>query len=201
MTIEDLQACDPEGTGTRTDAHAAVARKLEKLNFDHVRALFATRKLAWSTSLIMLVWALIGKFTRPGTINYRAPPLSLPQVLASPSTTPSSHTSRPHAAPSSTTARRTSRTATRSSSPSSASPARCSAACWSRSRGSAVRARWPCRRSPRASSCTPRPPRPLPTACWAGTARITSSATSCMQCSTPTLLRCSRQKTVALVMR
>jgi hypothetical protein len=65
VTVEDLLACDPEGAGTRTDAHAAVARKLEKLNFDHVRALFATRKLAFSTSLIMLVWALIGMFTHP----------------------------------------------------------------------------------------------------------------------------------------
>lgn len=62
MTIEDLQACDPEGTGQQTDASAALARRLEKLNLSHVRALFATRKLAISTSLIMLVWALIGMF-------------------------------------------------------------------------------------------------------------------------------------------
>lgn len=30
------------------------------MNLSHVRALFATRKLAYSTSLIMLVWAFIG---------------------------------------------------------------------------------------------------------------------------------------------
>jgi hypothetical protein len=61
VTIEDLQACDPEGSGLQTDAGAALKRKLEKLNLTHVRALFATTKLAISTSLIMLVWALIGK--------------------------------------------------------------------------------------------------------------------------------------------
>lgn len=35
-------------------------RKLEKFNLTHVRALFATPKLALSTSLIILVWALLG---------------------------------------------------------------------------------------------------------------------------------------------
>ena len=42
------------------NAAAAVKRKLKKLDLSHVRALFATRKLAYSTSLIMLVWAFIG---------------------------------------------------------------------------------------------------------------------------------------------
>ena len=60
MTIEDLQACDPLGTGTRTDAAAALKRKLEKLNRTHVRALFTSRKPAFSTSMIMVVWGLIG---------------------------------------------------------------------------------------------------------------------------------------------
>jgi MFS family permease len=35
-------------------------RKLEKVNLTHVRALFATKKLAFSTATIMLVWAFIG---------------------------------------------------------------------------------------------------------------------------------------------
>lgn len=60
LTVEDLKACDPEGTGIETDAHAAVTRKLSKLNLTHVRSLFATRKLAISTSLIIFIWALIG---------------------------------------------------------------------------------------------------------------------------------------------
>ncbi|KAI9861025.1 MAG: hypothetical protein M1824_002791 [Vezdaea acicularis] len=43
-----------------TDAAAALRRKLEKINLTHVRALFASPKLAYSTSLIMLIWAFIG---------------------------------------------------------------------------------------------------------------------------------------------
>jgi hypothetical protein len=62
VTIEDLQACDPLATGTQTDAAAALKRKLEKLNLTHVRALFAGKKLAFSTSMIMVVWGLIGMF-------------------------------------------------------------------------------------------------------------------------------------------
>lgn len=60
MTIEDLKACGTlEGHG-QTDASAAIKRKMEKLNFNHIRALFATKKLAYSTALIMAVWAFIG---------------------------------------------------------------------------------------------------------------------------------------------
>lgn len=60
LTIEDLQACEPAGVIQRTDAKAALKRKLEKLNLTHVRALFATKKLVCSTTAIMLVWAFIG---------------------------------------------------------------------------------------------------------------------------------------------
>jgi len=60
LTIEQLKACEPAGYIARTDASAAVRRHLEKLNFSHIRALFATRRLALSTSIIMAVWALIG---------------------------------------------------------------------------------------------------------------------------------------------
>ena len=62
LTVEDLRACERFGDGTvsQTDASAAIKRKLQALNFTHVRALFATRKLAFSTSMIMLVWAFIG---------------------------------------------------------------------------------------------------------------------------------------------
>ena len=61
VTVEDLYACDPEGQGTRADATAALKRNLEKLNLTHVKALFAGRKLAYSTTLIMVVWGLIGR--------------------------------------------------------------------------------------------------------------------------------------------
>jgi MFS family permease len=43
-----------------TSAIEILNRRLERLNLTHVRALFATPKLAYSTSLIMLVWAFIG---------------------------------------------------------------------------------------------------------------------------------------------
>ena len=59
--VEDLKACEgSEGGIQHTDASAAIKRKLQKLNLTHVRALFATKKLALSTTMIMWVWALIG---------------------------------------------------------------------------------------------------------------------------------------------
>ncbi|KAE8448855.1 hypothetical protein EG329_008857 [Mollisiaceae sp. DMI_Dod_QoI] len=60
LTVADLQACEVAGAVQQTSAKAALKRKLSSLNFAHVRALFTSRKLAFSTSLIMLVWAFIG---------------------------------------------------------------------------------------------------------------------------------------------
>ena len=59
LSLADLERFNQQGE-VRTDAAAAMKRKLEKLNFTHVRALFATPKLAYSTSLIMCIWAFIG---------------------------------------------------------------------------------------------------------------------------------------------
>ena len=59
LTVADLEVFNLAGE-QGTDAAAALKRKLEKVNLTHVRALFATPKLAWSTSLIMLIWAFIG---------------------------------------------------------------------------------------------------------------------------------------------
>ena len=59
LTLADLEVHNAEGE-VAIGAAAALHRKLEKLNFVHVRALFATPKLAYSTTLIMLVWAFIG---------------------------------------------------------------------------------------------------------------------------------------------
>lgn len=39
-----------------TSAKAAIARKLRGFNGDHVRTLFATKKLAYSTSLLIILW-------------------------------------------------------------------------------------------------------------------------------------------------
>ncbi|KAF2501803.1 MFS general substrate transporter [Lophium mytilinum] len=60
LTLEDLEVFNPEGGPQGTEAAAAIKRNLEKLNFTHVKALFATKKLAVSTSLITTVWAFIG---------------------------------------------------------------------------------------------------------------------------------------------
>jgi hypothetical protein len=60
VTIEDLKSCEPRGVRQQTNTRAALKRKLEKLDLSHVRALFATHKLAFSTGLIMTIWALIG---------------------------------------------------------------------------------------------------------------------------------------------
>ncbi|WVF68306.1 hypothetical protein IAT40_003071 [Kwoniella sp. CBS 6097] len=62
LTIDDLRACEALGNGSAAhiDAAAAIKRKLEKVNLTHVRALFATRRLMISTSLIIAVWAFIG---------------------------------------------------------------------------------------------------------------------------------------------
>lgn len=43
-----------------TSAKAAAMRKLSKLDSNHVKPLFATRKLAYSTSILIVLWALIG---------------------------------------------------------------------------------------------------------------------------------------------
>jgi MFS family permease len=62
LTLSDLQACNSlsRTTQQQTTAAAAVKRNLQKLNSSHIRALCATKKLAFSTSLITVVWAFIG---------------------------------------------------------------------------------------------------------------------------------------------
>ena len=62
LTIDDLKSCEILGDGEtqQTSAGAAIKRKLQALNLTHVRALFATKTLARSTGLIMLIWAFIG---------------------------------------------------------------------------------------------------------------------------------------------
>ncbi|KAH9057479.1 MFS general substrate transporter [Lactarius vividus] len=54
---------DPEKTKLPiidTSALGAARRTLKSFGWDHVTPLFQTRKLAWSTSLLIIVWALIG---------------------------------------------------------------------------------------------------------------------------------------------
>lgn len=64
LTLEDLKACEPAGytapTSGANAASAAVKRKLEAVDASHIRSLFSTRKLAYSTAALMLIWAFIG---------------------------------------------------------------------------------------------------------------------------------------------
>lgn len=56
LTIEDLRACDEIGGVRDVSSAAQLKRKLEKVNLTHVRALFATKKMAYSTAMIMVVY-------------------------------------------------------------------------------------------------------------------------------------------------
>lgn len=64
LTLEDLEACNAlartEDAPQVSHATAAIKRNLEKFDTQHVKRLFATKKLAFSTSNIIVVWALIG---------------------------------------------------------------------------------------------------------------------------------------------
>ncbi|KAF7972298.1 hypothetical protein HWV62_18466 [Athelia sp. TMB] len=70
LTVEQLEGAgkldgfgDAEagkGGGYDTSALGAVRRNLSKLSLSHLRALFATRRLALSTSILVIIWALIG---------------------------------------------------------------------------------------------------------------------------------------------
>lgn len=60
LTVADLKACEPEAYVRQTGVSSAVRRRVEDVKADRVRALFRTRQLALSTSLIMAVWAFIG---------------------------------------------------------------------------------------------------------------------------------------------
>lgn len=63
LTVEDLDECDQDHE-QRNRAGLSAAEllriRLEKLSLQHVKALFDTPKRAWGTSLIILIWALIG---------------------------------------------------------------------------------------------------------------------------------------------
>ncbi|KAK7059886.1 MFS general substrate transporter [Favolaschia claudopus] len=62
LSVEDLNAQDRTEREHDIDSTtvAAVGRNLSVLNSDHLRPLFATRKLARSTGLLNLIWAIVG---------------------------------------------------------------------------------------------------------------------------------------------
>ncbi|KAK7049413.1 hypothetical protein VNI00_006014 [Paramarasmius palmivorus] len=59
LTVEELEGL---GDLVRKEAGAssAVRKQLAKFDSGHIKGLFATRKLAWSTSLLIILWGLIG---------------------------------------------------------------------------------------------------------------------------------------------
>lgn len=54
------------GAGIDTSAKGAILRKLRKFDSQHVKSLFATRKLAYSTTLLTIIW---GMFVDPDTVH------------------------------------------------------------------------------------------------------------------------------------
>lgn len=60
LTTADLKACEPEGYMPRTNAATAVKRRLNNLSLSRVRPLFASRRMALSTGIIMVIWGFIG---------------------------------------------------------------------------------------------------------------------------------------------
>lgn len=74
LTLQDLQACNTLAPASTPQPTAAVAvrRRLEKINASHVKSLFATRKLAYSTSLITLIWAFIVR-SHPQNLKPQSP--------------------------------------------------------------------------------------------------------------------------------
>ncbi|KAK7059875.1 major facilitator superfamily domain-containing protein [Favolaschia claudopus] len=62
LSVEDLKAQDKvEGEQKNVNMiSAAVRQNLSVFNGDHVRPLFATRKLAYSTGLLILIWGIVG---------------------------------------------------------------------------------------------------------------------------------------------
>ena len=63
LAVDEKFATDPTkgdvespGAVLDTSALAAVRRKFANFDASHVKALFATRKLAWSTSILIALW-------------------------------------------------------------------------------------------------------------------------------------------------
>lgn len=62
ITIEELEAPDREMLGERSSSRERhnIFSKSSKYDAGHIKALFATPKMAWSTSLLIAIWGIIG---------------------------------------------------------------------------------------------------------------------------------------------
>ena len=60
LTVEELERVGKyggeAGSVVDTSALGAIKKKMSMFSGDHVRALFATRKLAWNTSVLIVLW-------------------------------------------------------------------------------------------------------------------------------------------------
>ncbi|EAW10944.1 putative sugar transporter [Aspergillus clavatus NRRL 1] len=59
LSVDDLRI-DPDTDRQAVPTTDLVRQRLEKLSLTHIRALFDTPRRAWSTALLIVVWALIG---------------------------------------------------------------------------------------------------------------------------------------------
>ncbi|TYJ58637.1 hypothetical protein B9479_000473 [Cryptococcus floricola] len=63
LTVEDLKACEIYGSEDQqveTNTKAAFKRKLRSLGGEHISRLFASKKLGFSSGMIILIWGFIG---------------------------------------------------------------------------------------------------------------------------------------------
>ncbi|KAI0641053.1 MFS general substrate transporter [Trametes meyenii] len=62
LAVDDLEAAARAvcGTSQEADERKAVLSRSSAFTVDHIKALFATPKLAWSTSLLIFLWGIIG---------------------------------------------------------------------------------------------------------------------------------------------
>lgn len=62
ITVEELEAPDKAVSGRRSSSEERhnILSKSSKYNTVHIKALFATPKMAWSTSLLITIWGVIG---------------------------------------------------------------------------------------------------------------------------------------------
>lgn len=56
----DIGRVSSSSKAVDASAKGALLRQLEKFDASHIKALFATPKLAWSSTLVISLWALIG---------------------------------------------------------------------------------------------------------------------------------------------
>lgn len=143
LTVEHLTRIDAEAdrsANTKTPGYAtigaAVGRNLKRFDLEHIRSLFVTPRLAFSTSLVIVLWGLIGLACK----DYCTEAMYWTNDIKIRYTIPFSHTSLRPVAPRLMTGHHPPHSATTSSSPSAASQAPSSPASPSSSPSSVAKA-------------------------------------------------------------